>query len=225
MPRATMTPQHVCVGAAAILIAGAAVGASLVSASAQPATVETATVITPPRGNVLFLKASAIGTQDYVCLPAASSQSTVWTFERPQAALAVKFAVASKSDVAEHSLTAAPGTAAAASPACVEAADGHSQYCPTWRNPFDQSAVWGTKVASIDAGSSAICPHAGAIPCLLLQTVATVPGSRPRGLFARTTYIQRLNTNGGAAPTTACTVGQIEQVLYTADYAFFSSQS
>ena len=40
-------------------------------------------------------------------------------------------------------------------------------------------------------------------------------------LLAKTTFVQRLNTNGGSAPDTACTVGQTQLVPYTADYYFF----
>ena len=40
-------------------------------------------------------------------------------------------------------------------------------------------------------------------------------------LFLNTTFVQRLNTNGGAAPTTSCSVGQTQLVPYTADYYFY----
>ena len=40
-------------------------------------------------------------------------------------------------------------------------------------------------------------------------------------LLAKATFIQRLNTRGGAVPTTACTAGQTQLVPYTADYFFF----
>ena len=36
-----------------------------------------------------------------------------------------------------------------------------------------------------------------------------------------TTFIQRLNTSGGKAPSTSCTVGEKQLVPYTADYFFF----
>ena len=40
-------------------------------------------------------------------------------------------------------------------------------------------------------------------------------------ILAKTTFVQRLNTRGGAAPTSICTVGQAQLVPYTADYVFF----
>ena len=45
------------------------------------------------------------------------------------------------------------------------------------------------------------------------------------GVFEQTTFIQRLNTVGGLAPTTAGTfVGQEARVPYTADYFFYRVQ-
>jgi hypothetical protein len=43
--------------------------------------------------------------------------------------------------------------------------------------------------------------------------------------MSQTTFIQRLNTNGGSAPATGCSastdVGEQTLVPYTADYYFF----
>jgi len=47
------------------------------------------------------------------------------------------------------------------------------------------------------------------------------------GLFGKTTYIQRLSTTGGLAPTTGCdasTVGSEAKMTYTALYVFFEAQ-
>src|SRR5206468_943717 len=42
------------------------------------------------------------------------------------------------------------------------------------------------------------------------------------GIFARTTYVQRVNTVGGRAPGTAGTAaGQVARVPYTAEYYFY----
>ena len=52
--------------------------------------------------------------------------------------------------------------------------------------------------------------------------VSRKPGGANGGkLLAKTTFVQRLNTKGGAVPTTACSVGQTQLVPYTADYYFF----
>ena len=48
----------------------------------------------------------------------------------------------------------------------------------------------------------ASCPNAGAIPCLLLQSIGNQQGPTGGSLLANTTFVQRLNTKGGSAPTT-----------------------
>jgi hypothetical protein len=59
-----------------------------------------------------------------------------------------------------------------------------------------------------------------AIPWLLLKA-ASAEGP---GIFADTTFIQRVNTVGGMAPATDGTfVGQVVRVPYSADYIFYRS--
>ena len=60
---------------------------------------------------------------------------------------------------------------------------------------------------------------ANAIPWLSL---AGVPENGP-GVFAHTTFIQRVNTVGGKAPPTPGSLDQIEEVPYTAEYYFYST--
>jgi hypothetical protein len=61
-----------------------------------------------------------------------------------------------------------------------------------------------------------------AIPWLLLKAVST----EGDGIFANTTYIQRVNTTGGKAPSADGTViGQVARVPYTADYFFYRQTS
>ena len=60
----------------------------------------------------------------------------------------------------------------------------------------------------------------GAIPWLILSAVPT--NTVGPGIFERTTYIQRVNTTGGLAPTALPTaLGQEAQVPYTAEYFFY----
>jgi hypothetical protein len=80
---------------------------------------------------------------------------------------------------------------------------------PSWESTRDGSLVTGTAVASL--------PVTGSIPQLLLQAASR----RGTGIFGAVTYIQRLNTSGGAAPTTACVAGQTRGVPYTAEYRFY----
>lgn len=82
---------------------------------------------------------------------------------------------------------------------------------PTWESESG-SKVMGAAIANV------LSPNASAIPWLLIRAVST----EGPGIFARTTYIQRVNTVGGRAPSTAgTTIGQVERVPYTAEYFFY----
>ncbi len=88
---------------------------------------------------------------------------------------------------------------------------GHHYAGPTWE-AGDGSKVVGAVKAKVDA------PRPGDIPWLLLATHST---GKP-GLFANVTTIQRVATEGGAAPATGCgtaTVGKQANVPYKAQYA------
>ena len=176
--------------------------------------------ITPPSGNVAFLTAHAAGTQNFICQPAADSSGTTWRFLGPQATLSVNFSRFTQ-QVMTHFLSAVPSGSPNAQPGCTVSADGTQLYCPTWQSSYDSSAVWGSVTGRIDAGSDPSCPNAGAAACLLLKAAANRPGSFGNGLLARTTYVQRLNTVGGSAPTGSCQVGDLALVPYTADYTYF----
>ena len=92
----------------------------------------------------------------------------------------------------------------------------------TWQSSLDSSRVWMVKVAGINPDPNVeSCPNSGSIQCLLLQSVGNKKGPTGGNLLANATFIQRLNTNGGAVPTSACTAGQAQLVPYTADYFFF----
>lgn len=84
---------------------------------------------------------------------------------------------------------------------------------PTWESA-DGSKVTGKQLAVAPGG-------AGAIP---LQLVQASPGGSD-GMMAGVTYIQRLKTVGGVAPTMpACAAGNVgakTTVPYSADYVFF----
>lgn len=86
---------------------------------------------------------------------------------------------------------------------------------PTWQAK-DGSKVVGALVARVDVGP-------GAIPWLLLRAASTAAG--PDGdRLAGTTFIQRVNTTGGLAPTSPCdstNAGEVAEIPYTADYYFW----
>jgi len=80
---------------------------------------------------------------------------------------------------------------------------------PSWESVEDGSLVEAKAVAN--------SPVTGSIPQLLLQ--ASV--NRGTGVLGEVTYIQRLATTGGVAPTSACTDGETSGVAYRADYSFY----
>lgn len=83
---------------------------------------------------------------------------------------------------------------------------------PTWESN-DGSRVTGKQVAVAPGG-------AGNIPLQLVKADPAMGAGAMQGVA----YIQRLNTQGGVAPATACTAankGQRQQVAYAADYVFY----
>jgi hypothetical protein len=85
---------------------------------------------------------------------------------------------------------------------------------PTWE-ANNGSLVKGTKIAGVTVDSSAI-------PWLLLRGRDWAG----HGMFSEVTYIQRLDTVGGLAPSWTPTAAGIEvDVHYTATYVFFEAIS
>jgi hypothetical protein len=83
---------------------------------------------------------------------------------------------------------------------------------PVWQFK-DDSSVEAARKASVSGG-------AGNIAWLLLQAVDTASGAGGDRLTS-TTWVQRLNTSGGVAPSGACTPGDTIAVPYTTDYFFW----
>lgn len=160
-----------------------------------------------PAGNTPYLKAHAEGTQNYVCLPAASGLE--WKFQGPQATLFVTFKWFNgevTQQVGTHFLS--PNPVEAGTPARA-----------TWQSSADTSAVWAKKIAE---SSDPAFVAAGAIPWFLLQAVGTRRGPTGGSMFAQTTFLQRVNTSGGTLPPSSCTeAGAIRFVPYSADYIFY----
>ena len=87
---------------------------------------------------------------------------------------------------------------------------------PTWQ-ARDGSTVVGVREAGVMVSPSAIA-------WLRLRADSTTVGPDGGDRLTATTYIQRVNTTGGLAPTSACdatTVGDVVEVPYTADYYFY----
>src|SRR5262245_56072520 len=162
-----------------------------------------------PAGNIAFLKGSAVGTQNYICL--ASSSGFAWKFIGPQATLFVNYKWINgevSQQITTHFLSPNPfekGTPR-----------------PTWQASGDTSAVWAKAIGTVTVPS--VVP---AIPWLLLEVVGAQAGPTGGDLLTPATFLQRVNTSGGVMPSTGCTqsseVGNTEFVPYTADYFFYKA--
>lgn len=196
--------------------------AALVLAFAFGTVTHAAAQVTPPTtpdtiavqaGNHAFLVGHAFGSQGYTCLPTATG-GTAWSpVARPEATLFTDI-FGSQFQIITHfqSINENP------KPGVIVPLSGNA----TWQSSLDSSRVWAIKVAGINPDPSIdSCKNSGSIQCLLLQSVGNKKGPTGGNLLANTTFIQRLNTAGGAVPTSACTAGQTQLVPYTADYFFF----
>jgi hypothetical protein len=155
----------------------------------------------PPVGNEAFVKGHAIGTQIYICL--SFGIDVAWALIGPQATLFTDH----DKQIMTHFRSPNP----------------LEDFTPrlTWQDSGDTSAVWTVPMA---IGPS----PPGAISWQLLSVVGAQNG--PTGgddKLAETTFIQRVNTLGGVAPSTGCAgpsdVGRGEFVPYEADYFFYKA--
>jgi hypothetical protein len=197
--------------AAALVLACAF--ATVTHAAAQLTPPSTPDSITVQEGNSLFLVGHASGSQGYTCLPTTTG-GTAWNpTARPEATLFTDL-FGQQFQIITHfqSVNENP------KPGVIPPASGNA----TWQSSLDSSRVWAVKVNGIDPSPEITnCSHAGSIQCLLLQSVGNKKGPTGGNLLANTSFIQRLNTNGGAVPTGSCSVGQTQLVHYTADYYFY----
>jgi hypothetical protein len=158
-----------------------------------------------PAGHKVFLIGHAVGAQHYICL--FPSTSSPWAFFGPQATL---FRDNGK-QILTHFLSSNP-------------LEIDAPPRPTWQDSKDTSTVWAAPIAS---SSSPPFVAPGAIPWLLLQVVGVQDGPTDGDQLTRTTFIQRLNTSGGIAPSTGCVsptdVGKKALVDYETDYFFYKA--
>ena len=205
----------------AALVFACAFGAVNQAAAQSIASPPTPTLITPPVGATAFLVGHALGTQGYVCLPTSEGSSDAsWTVNlaRPEATLFTTI-FGQQVQIITHFLS--PNTKPnkfAPSPL----AFGNA----TWQSSFDTSKAWAqTQHAIQPAADIPSCPNTGSIACLLLQVIGADEGPTGGKFLTQTSFIQRLNTKGGSAPATGCSVasdvGKQALVPYSADYFFF----
>ena len=164
-----------------------------------------------PAGNVLFLVGHAIGTQNYVCVPSGAGVSFV--LFTPEATLFDD----EGEQIITHFFSPNPDE-----PNTNPKVVGSQMIRAAWQDSRDTSTVW----AKLHQPNGSVIVDQDAIAWLLLDR-ANTPQDGPTGgdRLSGTTFIQRLNTTGGLAPSTGCTssadLGNQAFVPYTADYFFY----
>ena len=191
-------------------------------AQSQPAFAGQATppsvpaAIQVPAGNKAFLVGHALGTQNYVCKPSASSPAGVaYALFTPEATLFSPDGGQLITHFFSPNLNSRDSNTSAA-----VVADGAIR--ATWQHSRDTSTVW-AKVHEQPAGAVTVDPRA--IAWLLLDVVGAMDGPAGGDTLTKTTFVQRVNTTGGLAPSEGCAapadLGNQAFVPYTADYVFF----
>ena len=162
-----------------------------------------------PAGNEAFLLGRGVGTQNYVCQPAASLGRVAWTLFTPEATLFSD----QKAQLTTHFFSPNPFEF---SPSPF--ANGLVR--ATWQDSQDTSIVWAKAISA-----STVSPDA--IAWVLLQTAGVQAGPTGGSTLSVATFVQRLNTRGGLAPATGCDiptdVGNRAFVPYLADYLFYKA--
>jgi hypothetical protein len=151
-----------------------------------------------------FLRGHAVGTQNFICAPAATATGVDWFFLGPQATVFDD----NGEQILTHFLSKNPDQADALQ--------------ATWQHSGDSSTVWAKKrVGSTDA--TYVAP--GAIEWLLLDVTGAEVGPLGGEKLSKALLIQRVNTVGGVKPPAGeCTPGTINSrkyVNYEADYYFY----
>ena len=161
-----------------------------------------------------FLVGHADGTQNYICLPCPNPTTPAsacpdatgfaWLLFTPEATLFTD----NDKQLTTHFFSPNP--------------DENGRVRAAWQHSKDSSIVWGGQAT---ASSDARFVRLGAIPWLRLPMAGVQEGPTGGDTLTKTTFIQRVNTWGGAAPSSGCAgladVGSKAFVPYTADYFFY----
>ena len=215
------TSEHPTIRRASLGVWSTALAVALTVSASLPAR---AAHITPPAvpfglevlpPNRPFLEGHAKGTQNYICLPcpnpttaAAQCPDTsgfAWLLFTPEATL---FNDHGK-QLTTHFFSPNPAE--------------NGTIRATWQDSRDSSIVWGGQ-ATASRDPNFVAPDA--IAWLKLPMAGTEEGPNGGDTLTATTFIQRVNTAGGLAPSEGCSgladVGAKAFQAYTADYIFYT---
>jgi hypothetical protein len=162
-------------------------------------------------GNVVYLVGHAFGTQNYVCAPSATSMTGfAFSLFTPQATLLQR----DGDQLATHFFS--PNNDPSVAPpeaGTIRAA---------WQDARDTSTVWASVVQQ---STDADFVRSDSIAWLLLEKAGVLAGPSGGDRLTKTTFIQRINTVGGLAPSSGCStfgdVGRKAFIPYAADYVFY----
>ena len=195
-----MTAQRT---ASALVLLAAGLVTTVTGRASGPADIPASLQV--PAGNSRYLTTEAVGTQNYICLPAATG--VAWSFLGPQATLFN----AQGHQVMTHFLSPNPMQGGAPR--------------ATWQHSLDTGTVWAAAIATYAEPDYV---ESGAIPWLLLEVVGAQAGVSRGDRVSDTTYVQRINTSGGVAPASGCAVpadiGKRVLVPYTTTYVFYRAE-
>ncbi|HSP98706.1 MAG TPA: DUF3455 domain-containing protein [Candidatus Dormibacteraeota bacterium] len=216
-----LTTRRMLLGACATALA-----VGLTVSLPQPAHAVSHHVTPPPvpdklkveEGNTAFLVGHATGTQNYICLPCPNpttpatqcpdASGFAWLLFTPEATLFTD----NDKQVITHFFSPNP--------------DEDGTIRATWQDSRDTSIVWGGKAISATHDTDPDFVAEDAIAWLTLPAAGVQEGPTGGDTLTKTTFIQRLNTSGGLAPSDGCSqlsnVGAKAFRPYTADYFFYS---
>jgi len=184
--------------AGSLIVSGAASAQDRITPPSVPAEIELSSAYK------VYFFGHAVGTQNYICAPAATASGVDWFFIGPQATLFDS----TGEQVITHFLSRNPLQSDALQ--------------ATWQHSRDSSKVWARRLnGSVDPAYVA----SDAIEWLLLEV--TGPKAGPTGgiKLNASVRIHRVNTVGGVKPPAAeCTPATINTrrfVPYEADYYFY----
>ena len=167
-------------------------------------------------GTHAYLVGHAVGTQNYVCSPSATTNAGVaYVLFTPEATLLND----DGDQLITHYFSPNPDLRDGnTNPAVV--ADGAIR--ATWQHSRDGSTIW----AKMHPNGSADV-NSDAVAWVLLDVVGNQPGFTGGDFLTNTTQVQRLNTAGGKPPKQGCDsasdLGHQAFSRYTADYFFYTA--
>ena len=175
--------------------------------------------INVPAGNKAFFVGHAFGTQNYVCKLSSPPLGVAYVLFTPEATLFRD----DGGQVITHFFSPNPDPHDPNTSATVVAGGAIRA---TWQHR-DTSTVWAKVHSNPDGSNGSATVDLKSIAWLLLEVVGAEDGPTGGDTLTKTTFIQRVNTVGGLAPSTGCAspgdLGNQAFVDYTADYFFYTN--